>query len=188
MKIQNQPPSEIEHKVKRNPVTGSPYVHFACPKCEAALNSPLKDAGQAETCPQCQGTFRTPGIGARVEEEKRLVEKARLDEEARLMRRQEEQTAAVLEAAKSKERDELKAERKRQRKAKTPRTSSFEWVALLFVCLGLGLVVLGLFVSELSPQVLLVLCGTIIICTGFILRALAGIGAEINRWGNQGRE
>jgi hypothetical protein len=40
---------------------GGWYVHYECPKCHERLNSPLDDAGIADSCPECSATFTVPG-------------------------------------------------------------------------------------------------------------------------------
>jgi hypothetical protein len=175
------PPSELPHTIKRNPITGTVTVHFACPTCRAALHAPILDAGTADRCPECQGTFRTPGMGARVQEEKRLAAKidaqAKADAEAHA--RSREEAARAIEAEATKQRAmQAAAVLDRQRSARIPYTRPAARTAILLVCVGLLAVLMGVVGSPT-----LATCGTILVAAGFVVDAIARLGREVNRWG-----
>ena len=52
-------------------------IHYCCPQCSAALKSKLADAGQNDTCPNCERTFVVPGAAERQQiEDKRQARNA----------------------------------------------------------------------------------------------------------------
>lgn len=49
----------------RKTIFGKVNVHYPCPKCGERLQSPLSDAGTADSCPDCGTRFEVPGADAK---------------------------------------------------------------------------------------------------------------------------
>lgn len=49
----------------RKTIFGNVNVHYPCPKCGERLESPLSDAGTADSCPDCGTRFVVPGADAK---------------------------------------------------------------------------------------------------------------------------
>lgn len=91
---------------------GRASVAYACPKCSAALKSPIEDADEMDSCPTCGATYVVPGGDERRElqrraenhaENKRLkAENASLLAAAAKAERKAEQLETELRAASSK--------------------------------------------------------------------------------------
>jgi Zn-finger nucleic acid-binding protein len=67
---------------------GGHSIQFACPHCNSGLNSPLKDAGTADTCPNCQGVFLLPIDAAK---RAQSIQAQKSAEKAERQRRQDEE-------------------------------------------------------------------------------------------------
>ncbi len=202
----NTPPApELPHTAKRNPLTGALVIHFTCPLCKSALHAPFSDAGKSDNCPECQGLFRTPGMNARREEDKRLAEKAEARSKAASEAAAQQQAAATKRQEAEVEAASKKAEAMtagfaldQQRRMRIPRTRDIGRLAVFSVCLGLALILIGIAIDTsvpssefsrvhnvglLNDRLILIMCGTILLVGGFVLRGIAALGSEVNRWG-----
>ena len=88
----------------RTTLFGNTNVLYHCQKCGHALESPIKDAGNADVCPHCQAAFVIPG-----NDEKKNIAHAKVNDKHRRARIRRE------EAERKKERLQ---ERQRQQQAK----------------------------------------------------------------------
>ncbi len=197
---------EIPHKIKRNPLTGALTVHFACPLCKVELNAPVADAGTVQSCPQCSGKIRFPGS-----EEKRADQRRR-EQETEEKRRADERKAAerAIQAAQreaeseamSRERHAQVIREDRSRK-RSPHTGWCDVSGTLLVIVGVVLLALAVFMDTsvaspgafssvdrvynlglLNARLVASIGGTGFFVAGALLKAVASLGKEINRWGS----
>lgn len=75
-------------KIKKN-LFGKYTIHYNCKKCSEALTSPLKDAGNLDTCPHCGITFDVPGAKEKQQIEQKLSHQRELDRRANEKRKAE---------------------------------------------------------------------------------------------------
>ncbi len=85
------------HVVKEK-LLGGFDVFYNCASCAADLRSPLTDAGERETCPQCSARYVVPGERERAEY-KRRQEAKRQKQREREQKRREQQKRTEDEAA-----------------------------------------------------------------------------------------
>ena len=81
-------------------------IYYQCPQCQTALNSPLKDAGNRDSCPACSSPFVVPGSDEQnriqSEESRRATEKSQAiinEEEQKRKREQEKRREAMALSA-----------------------------------------------------------------------------------------
>ena len=53
--------SPVSYELRKHRLGGGNHVHYACPKCARDLHSPLEEAGQSDSCPDCAARFVVPG-------------------------------------------------------------------------------------------------------------------------------
>lgn len=73
---------------------GTPSVKYNCPGCKVRLTSSLREAGDADACPECGYAFEVPGV----KERQRLEQRENAEREKREAER-EHKAAAKLQAA-----------------------------------------------------------------------------------------
>lgn len=56
-------PSQGCYEIRKT-IFGKVNVHYPCPKCGEPLQSPLSEAGTADSCPNCSARFVVPGADA----------------------------------------------------------------------------------------------------------------------------
>lgn len=57
-------PSHYGYEIRKT-IFGKVNVHYPCPRCGERLESPLSDAGTADSCPDCGTRFVVPGADAK---------------------------------------------------------------------------------------------------------------------------
>ena len=84
----------MDFEVNRS-ITGKWQVHYECPQCGEALVNELEDAGQTDTCPNCEFGFVVPGqqVKQEVEREQRELLRQRQMADTRKQLQQEEMEA-----------------------------------------------------------------------------------------------
>ncbi len=104
----------MDYQVKAG-VSGKKYVIYNCPNCGGQLKSLLTEAGNGDSCPDCDSPFTVPG-----EKELRALKEATAlrDEQARILRDKEAATAHQA------------AEQKRQRHAEQAEIVAQKKIAL----------------------------------------------------------
>lgn len=73
---------------------GTPSVKYNCPGCKVRLTSSLREAGDADACPECGYAFEVPGV----KERQRLEQRENAEREKREAER-EQKAATKLQAA-----------------------------------------------------------------------------------------
>ncbi len=114
--------SKMRYEVKSNPF-GKPTVKFNCSGCGVRLTSPITDAGEADTCPDCRLSILVPGIAERKKYEEALDRrKSELASKKEAKQRAKDELIAAKEAAiresKIRERNALKEQIETDRLAK----------------------------------------------------------------------
>jgi uncharacterized Zn finger protein (UPF0148 family) len=82
-------PQELPHNLQKT-LLGGFTVKYSCPKCTLALENPLSEAGQVDTCPNCKTQFKVPGSKSKVElARKRQLEKEQAEQVSQAKKEQE---------------------------------------------------------------------------------------------------
>ncbi len=91
----------MEFFIKRT-ITGKQQVHYECPKCNEPLVSDFAEAGQADTCPNCESGFRVPGkeeLQRIQREERESVRQREIAAEKERLASEEDAASAAVERA-----------------------------------------------------------------------------------------
>ncbi|PHQ78464.1 MAG: hypothetical protein COB69_09955 [Phycisphaera sp.] len=191
------PPKEIPFTARRHTVGGI-AIHYNCPQCQAALKSPVEEAGKDETCPACMYTFVVPGVEAKKENRIREA-KARETKEANASSKEALGEFVAKGKAAEKvvraEHKEVKREGKRRKKKvkgwEKPFTSGLSFWSMVSVFVGILVLVVAILMSFLSVllvgaslQISLTVFGCCLLINGVIMSCASAIGLEINRWGS----
>lgn len=148
-----------EYEVKKN-MLGTYVVHYSCVTCGAALNSPLDEAGVADTCPECSHHFTVPGekeLSAIRNAEIERTQKAEIERNRRAQIERERKIQAKLEKKKQAEIARQQAEALREQEEKIKKAMTERWEAtskqpMTFVQANIviGLLAIGLGVPVFS--------------------------------------
>ena len=104
---------------------GGYTIGYDCPNCKARLKSPLSDAGQTDTCPDCKRQFTVPGTDER--------EKLRVQNETEELERKRiaiEKQAVAAERRKSRSQKKQNGEKYWQRKRSGKENRRNRWPPL----------------------------------------------------------
>ena len=91
---------------------GSYNISYNCPHCSTLLKSPLDDAGNTDTCPQCQRQLVVPGAAERDQirtSEKLDADKKKREEELQRQKKLKEQIGKESERVRQYEEDKRRA-------------------------------------------------------------------------------
>ncbi len=97
---------------------GTPSVKYNCPGCKVRLTSSLREAGDADACPECGYAFEVPGV----KERQQIEQRENAEREKREAEREQKAAAKLLAAQEraAKRAEELEA-REQQRAAAVER-------------------------------------------------------------------
>ena len=90
----------MEYTVSKS-IIGKQFVSYRCGQCGTSLESPLEDAGKADTCPQCSFAFTVPGV-VELEQQKR-AEAERHRKKREEQEHKQKHDAALAETARNAE-------------------------------------------------------------------------------------
>lgn len=113
----------MNHQIVKN-MLGQLSVKYSCPGCQTKLRSPISEAGQSDTCPECNTGYVVPGKNERIkiEQKQRQAQELAIEEQRKKQAEKEEQRKRKEESQAQLMRAQLEATKLEQTAISRPET------------------------------------------------------------------